>query len=421
MNKKIKKVEKTVAGLFLAGLVLGVIGGIYNNTHHNPILGFVLNNNNESFQGATKPAVEKTKAVLNFFSIKAEPIFSLVAPDLKLIPLSKLSTYQGKQLPTSLPTNTTSGTGNIGNTNKNLVDGSDSLSGGSTPSVTPNPIQTALYTFKPKSKNPEDAVFNIFCSQKLGKLRKTITGSSVLINSDGTLLTNAHVAQFPLVAETDNSVVCIARSGLKAEKTYGVKAVFISPDWSKKNAPYINNGGTTQTGENDYAFLRLVTTDNLDITPVSISFNDASIGSDISLISYPADILAKNINATLTRQKESLQLLSYYSFNTPGSGDDDALQTSNSQLAQHGSSGGLIIDSRENLIGIVSIITASPTDASKMQIRAITPNHINRAISAYYSNGLQLISQNGSMYLGTYFDQNQRSALTSLFLKYLSH
>jgi S1-C subfamily serine protease len=351
---------------------------------------------------ASSYAIKKAKEALNVFKAPSAPLLYLSAPVFKIVPLEKLPTYQIKKLPQN--------TDQL--TQEKLFETTPSLYN------KPNPITETLSNFKPKIRNPEDSAVNIFCSQKMGKLRKTITGSGVLINKDGTVLTNAHVAQYPLVSDKDTSVVCIARTGKQAEYIYKVKTVFISPEWSYLNASYINTGGTEQTGEADYAFLKIVTTEPIQATPMPISFESVSQNSQITLVAYPADILIKNINSILTRQKETLHLASYYRLNHDR---QDAFETTESALAQKGSSGGLLANTSNDLLGIVSIVTSSQNNPSKKDIRAITSNHINKAISPYIQDGLIKASNEGSAYINAYFDQNLREKLTSLFIKNLSH
>ncbi|MDQ5893541.1 MAG: hypothetical protein QG640_553, partial [Patescibacteria group bacterium] len=123
--------------------------------------------------------------------------------------------------------------------------------------------QTSASTITKKETRAEDALVNIFCSQKIvvnGKMtnqRRTITGSGVLIHRDGTVLTNAHVAQFPLLSESNPNVVCLARFGNPASGSIGMKVSFISPEWVKEYGKYINTEGAPQTGNSDFALLKL--------------------------------------------------------------------------------------------------------------------------------------------------------------------
>lgn len=342
-------------------------------------------------------AVYTPQGTFNFFAIPRLPLFYLTAPGFSIIPLEKLPTYQIKKLPEN---------------NQQLV--TDRVSHTSTTTNTTNPLSNALNSFKPIITKVEDASVNIFCSQRIGNQRKMITGSGVLIHKDGTVLTNAHVAQYPLVADTNKNVVCMARTGANVENTYSVRTVFISPEWSTKNAPYINTGGTTQTGEHDYALLKITGDLGNLSTPIPLTVNAESKGSLLQLVSYPASTLAQS--GKIQRQKDSPSLLTYYSL---GYTDQDAFTTSETKLAQHGSSGALVANQYNQLVGIVSIITDSPTSSLK-RINGITVLHVNQSISKYISDGLLKASNSGSESLSSYFDTNYRSNLTSLFNKYLT-
>lgn len=362
--------------------------GIYNTIQSKPE---ILTKREALLAATTRP--------LNLFTVPSLPILKITAPAFSIIPLEKLPTYQGKKLPQ-----------NELELVKDRI--SDKLP---LKTVTTNPIAEGLMSFKNQLLNAEDAAINIYCSQKVGNQRKVITGSGVLIHKDGTVLTNAHVAQYPLIADGDNSVVCMARSGQIPTKTYSVKTVFISPEWSVVNAPHIKTGGTEQTGEHDFALLQISSADDISALPMPINTDVLPTGSKIQLVSYPADTLATNPKALLTRQKDSLSLLSYYSL---GHSQADAITTSPTHLAQRGSSGGLIADQNNKLIGIVSIVT-HVTGSNVKQIRGISTSHINNSLSKYINNGLIKASNEGSAEILKYFNTNYRVNLTNLFKKYL--
>ncbi len=201
----------------------------------------------------------------------------------------------------------------------------------------------------------EDSLVNIFCSQKIGNLRKTITGSGVLIDNEGTVLTNAHVAEYPLIADTDSRVVCIARTGSPALKSHSVKVLFISPEWINKYGAQIEKG-FSETGESDYALLTITPFDKAnDIgRPLALLPTDnIQTNSSVQALSYPADTLGTNgANSPLNIQKENLHIINPLQF-SGSSSQVDVFDTNQSILGQHGSSGGAITQDSK-LIGLIN-------------------------------------------------------------------
>jgi hypothetical protein len=267
-------------------------------------------------------------------------------------------------------------------------------------------------------------IVNILCTQRSGNLRKTVTGTGILIHSDGTVLTNAHIAQYPLVSEKNQSVSCIARSGASSEKIHPIKTVFVSPKWSQINAPFINTGGTTQTGVYDYAFLK-ITDRNLSsfgLKPVEITYETQPIGSTMLIKSYPGNILAVNPDARLSIKTDRVSLTKRQRFSSyigETENQFDILETSPSVLGQKGSSGGLIMSLGGYMQAMITITLESNNNAKP--IRGITPYHINQDLSEYALGGLETITRSGSQVLETKFAQQDKDRLINLFNQYLKN
>ncbi len=336
--------------------------------------------------GELLASVKKVSSqVYNIYTRKAEPYLYVNAPTYRLLPLNK-EDFNPKKIIQSL-------TG--------------------TPSSKVSGV----------SPTTENSLVNIFCSQRMGKLKKTITGSGVLINKDGTVLTNAHVAQFPLVADSNESVVCIARIGSPAQTVLSVKTVFISPEWLQTNAKYINSGGAPETGQSDYALLKVSYADNraLNMFPSPIAQSTGPVGSTVNAVSYPADILGtKGVNTALYVQREQLKIADQYMFTGQSVGSQaDIIQTSDSSIGQRGSSGGALTDENSNLIGIITT-TTNGSRSDKKQIRGISINHIHNELLKYQTGGLLGVAQDGSAKVLRDFNSTLRPTLTSNVLSYLS-
>ena len=325
-----------------------------------------------------------SKKVYNVFTKKKEPYLYINAPTFKFVPLTK-EDFNPKKLVESL----------------------------STPAV----VSKASVT-----QTTENSLVNIFCSQKVGNVRKTITGSGVLINLDGTVLTNSHVAQFPLVAESNNSVVCIARIGSPAQTVLSVKTAFISPEWVKTNAKYINSGGGPETGQSDYALLNISYADGrkLDMYPSSIEQTYTPVGTNIEAVSYPANILAtKGVNSSLYIKREPLQVTNLFTFAGFDSNHPDIIETSDSTIGQGGSSGGALTNENGGLVGLITTIVDGST-ANTKKIRGVSVNHIQDQLSKYHDGGLIDIAKYGSSGILKDFTNKYKTELTSTLTGYLS-
>lgn len=273
------------------------------------------------------------------------------------------------------------------------------------------------------TSNVQDSLVNIFCSQKIGNLRRIVTGSGVLIKND-LILSNAHVAVYPLAADTYNSVSCVVRSGSPAKSTHSVKTVFVSPEWVRKNGSKITSS-YTETGEDDYAILKITPLYPLqknNLQPLQIELSAPSIGSEIKAGGYPAGTLsASTINSSLAVKIENLFIKNLLTFNgyKGGTLNTDIIETSPSAIGQQGSSGGVITDTKNKVLGIISTVIPSEIH-SKTLIHSLTTGNINRSLQTYLNGGFSSVFIFGTNDLESLFNNNYRTELTSIVAKALS-
>jgi S1-C subfamily serine protease len=354
----------------------------------------------DGFLAAVFKAGTKT---MNVFERAPEYLLQLRAPSFSFLPLVAPGTSTKISLPKKIAETVT----NIASTS------------------VPFPFITNVTPINEVSKNdrPEGSVVNIFCSQKIGggKTRRIITGSGTIISKDGTVLTNAHVGQFVLIADSDPRVSCLVRTGSPARSTHSASTVFISPTWVRQHAQYINSA-STETGEADYALIKIVpTAGNRTPAPVALATNNLEIGSIVKAAAYPADILGSlGTNAALALQTESSNIVDTYSFNGQTAGPNDIIETADTAIGQKGASGGALFNAQNELSGMITIVVNGGS-SSKKRIRAITPNHINMSLNAFSGDNLTQIVQSGSQSLKGLFDRAYRSELTNLLNKYISY
>lgn len=258
----------------------------------------------------------------------------------------------------------------------------------STPKETPTPKVTATTSVvtppTPDNSNEssiENMLVNILCVRQIGNKISLTTGSGVIISSSGVVLTNAHVAQQFLLK--DAGFNCTLRR--ENIPLYGFNAVplYISEKWIEENYKQINSSSPSGTGQYDYALL-LITNNtnptlalpNFSTLPISTESNFLDAGDMISIAGYPGKITSSLEIAKNTELKtDNVRIREIF---TLGQNTVDVVATSDTDVAQRGSSGGGAF--KENELGGIIVSTNTGTTASKLVANILTLSYINREI-----------------------------------------
>lgn len=242
-------------------------------------------------------------------------------------------------------------------------------------------------SFADINQQTRNALVNILCTTKAGGPFRPITGSGIIIDERGVIVTNAHVAQFMLLKDypLPNSLACVIRTGSPAHSAYNADLLYISPQWVENNSNKILEENPTGTGEDDYAFLFITTPlDPKKELPSTFSFLEQTIedeninqNNEVLLAGYPAGFLGG-----ITIQKDLYivstigKIKELYTFkeNTL-----DLISISGSIISQKGSSGGAVVSKDNKLLGIIVTATEAETTGER-ELRAITLAHINRSL-----------------------------------------
>lgn len=253
-----------------------------------------------------------------------------------------------------------------------------------TPSVpAPNPAELNL--------RAREAVVNILCVTKSSGSFQPISGSGVIIDSHGIILTNAHVAQYFLLKDfqVPNFIDCTIRTGSPAYPAYKAELIYLSPRWLKENAAAINSYKPEGTGENDFALLRITQSaqadrplpDHFTALPANTRYNGENPEKGVLLVSYPAELLGGILTQVSLNQVSSLGSIQHgFYFKDANAGLLDSFSLGGNIVAQGGSSGGAVIDSSTGtLVGILVTSTSADSTASK-DLHALSLAHIDRSM-----------------------------------------
>lgn len=243
---------------------------------------------------------------------------------------------------------------------------------------------------------PLDAVVNIFCTFTTDTYVRTTTGTGFFIDPDGVIVTNAHVAQFLLFAETDDigDTECIVRGGNPATPQYLAELLYIPPAWVQQNARVMSDAVPMGTGERDYALLYV--SEQVDGSPLPAHFPALSFDSALLPLSvrdtvvtaagYPAENLIKNgPSADLIPQKATTSISELYTF---GSNFADVISIRGSAVGEEGASGGPIMNQNGDVIGVI-VTKGDDTLDGLGSLRAITLSHIERTLQQETGFSLQ--------------------------------
>lgn len=246
-------------------------------------------------------------------------------------------------------------------------------------------VSKDIVSFEKINKSTRESLVNILCTTESSGSFSPISGSGIIINEKGVILTNAHIAQYFLLRDyiKKDFVTCSIRMGSPSYPLYKAEPLYISEEWIINNYQNITQQNYSENGESDYAFLLITeTTNNENELPnkfprvdYDVEENTLEVGSNVLLGGYPAGFLGgitiqKDLNiATTIGQIKKLYTFSERTL--------DFISLGGSVLAQKGSSGGAVMNNQNKLIGLIVTTTDSKLTQER-DLGAITLAHINR-------------------------------------------
>src|SRR3989338_8847489 len=128
-----------------------------------------------------------------------------------------------------------------------------------TPQTPPTPPEkpAVILPLETLNESVRKAMVNVLCTTKSGGDLQPLSGSGIIIDPRGVILTNAHVAQYMLLKDypVEDFITCIARSGSPAMPAYKIELLYLPENWLNENAALIQQENPLATGENDFDLL----------------------------------------------------------------------------------------------------------------------------------------------------------------------
>jgi hypothetical protein len=229
----------------------------------------------------------------------------------------------------------------------------------------------------------------------------SISGSGVIIDPRGIIITAAHVAQLFLLQDYlgTNKVECIVRTGSPARRAYFAEPIYVSPSWVTQNPQTLTQKSPMGTGENDFAFLGI--TGTATSTPLASSFpfiplssTDLQIKDPVAIGSYGAQYLtSEEINKDLYPILVFGSIQNRYTFEA---NTVDLVSILGSAASQEGSSGGGVANARSQLGAIITTSTIAG-NISDRSLNAITISHIRRSFFSDTGSNLDTVLESNSV------------------------
>ncbi|MBI4088870.1 trypsin-like peptidase domain-containing protein [Candidatus Kaiserbacteria bacterium] len=235
------------------------------------------------------------------------------------------------------------------------------------------------------------AIVNIICYAPAGSPIHSISGSGVFIEPKGIILTNAHIAQYFLLA--DRNVTCTIRAGDPAVDRYKAALVYISPAWLNANPSVLTQTNPSGTGEYDFALLAV--SRSVNTTPLPSAFPSIPLAvsppptkTPVVIATYGAQFLeSSQIQSSLFPTVVFGSVKDVFTFAT---NTIDVLALGGSAAAQEGSSGGGVANSDGRLVGVITTSTTKGTTDTRA-LDAITASYIRAAYASETGRALDLL------------------------------
>jgi S1-C subfamily serine protease len=242
------------------------------------------------------------------------------------------------------------------------------------------------------------AIVNIVCISKEPGIR-SMSGSGVIFDSKGLILTNSHIAQYYLLRDSlpAGTITCTVRTGSPAQSAYKASPAYVSSQWLAANPRTLSTTGAKGTGEHDFAVLAITGSATPLPLPASFPYMPLSRSTptdnmEIALGTYGAQSLSsRQIQESLFPTLVIAKVKNRFSF---GNGPIDLIALTGSAAAQQGSSGGGAANASGELIGIVTTSTQTGPIESR-ETRVVTSAHMRSSFKkdsgedfdSYFRNG----------------------------------
>lgn len=285
------------------------------------------------------------------------------------------------------------------------------------PAPSPLPLEIAR-------SNALKAVVNILCEPEGPGGTMAVSGTGVIIDPRGVILTNAHVAQYVLLASREEiNLTCVIRTGSPALKAWETDLLFLPPEWIAEHAEDIIKTRPSGTGEHDYALLLATESvsgepiGTLPHLPIETGMDVGVVGSTVALSAYPAEF--SGLAATQQFLLSSAILTPVRNILTFRSNTADVLSFGAVALAQGGSSGGAVVNENGKLIAIITT-TSDKEFIAERDLRGITLSYIDRALVESLGISLPTMLAGDVAAQGEQFRAKQAPQLAQQIMNFLS-
>lgn len=268
------------------------------------------------------------------------------------------------------------------------------------------------------------ALVNILCTPRGGSL-SPISGSGVLIDPRGVILTNAHVAQYVLLSQDPRvNLSCVVRIGGPARAQWVPGVLYIPSVWVDAHASEIRTSKPIGTGEHDYALLIVTASATSAPPPPSFPFIQFDTrdaigfeGDKVLVASYPAEFLggiAARYNLFPASSVATIGSLLTFAVRSV-----DAISLGGIIEAQSGSSGGAVVNAWGRLIGLISTTSSGATTAER-DLHALTLSYINRDLNLQSGASLSATLDGNIALKAQVFSDETAPALIETYLDILA-
>jgi len=264
------------------------------------------------------------------------------------------------------------------------------------PTPVPVPVSAPAPVFEPAALDRSAATLraalvNIICYVPIGSGLQSISGSGIIVDAKGFILTNAHIAQYFLLA--DRGAECAVRTGSPAADRYDAALAYIPSAWLIANADVLTQTAPSGTGEYDFAFLSITGSATSAALPtefpsVPLAQVPPPAGTPVVIASYGAQFLqSSQVQSSLFPTIVFGSVKEVYTFVT---NTIDVLALGGSAAAQEGSSGGGVADVSGELVGTITTSTIEGATETR-SLDAITASYIRSAYASATGSALDLL------------------------------